>query len=133
VGKQGGRYSDAEQPCGLKIKDKLELARLLTGKFGSVTHQPAGIDHHALAIDYRDSVMRSSRGNLYPKAGVNRTPGSRGNRHYQKSLHEDLPIHPENASDDDACDKQIEKVRVFCEFDNGFLDLRRQQLVVGKR
>jgi hypothetical protein len=79
--------------------------------------------------------MRSSRGNLYPKAGVNRTRESRGKRHedFQDSLHEDLPVHPENASDDDACDKQIEKVRVFCEFDNGLLDLRRQQLVVGKR
>jgi hypothetical protein len=35
VGKQGGRYSDAAQHCGLKVEDKLELARLLTGKFSA--------------------------------------------------------------------------------------------------
>src|SRR5262249_13826937 len=50
----------------------------------------------------------------------------------QKTLHQNLAVHAEDAADYDASDEQIEKVCILGEFNDRFLDLRRQQLVIGE-
>src|SRR6202011_3062083 len=55
--------------------------------------------------------------------------GDRANRqrdeYLEKSLHQHLPVHAEDAADDDAGDEKVEEVRILGEFDDRFLDLRR--------
>jgi hypothetical protein len=48
-------------------------------------------------------------------------------------LHQNLAVHAQDAADDDAGDEQIEEVSIFGEFNDGFLDLRWQQLVIRER
>src|SRR5262249_19686585 len=52
--------------------------------------------------------------------------------YFQKPLHQHLAVHTEDAADDDAGDKQVEEVGILGKLDDRFLDLRRQQLVIGE-
>ena len=60
---------------------------------------------------------------------------TRGERHedFQKALHQHSAIHAQNAANDDAGNEQVEKIRIFRELDDRLLDLRRQELIIGKR
>jgi hypothetical protein len=57
------------------------------------------------------------------------TGGDRANRqrheYLQKSLHQNLAVHAQDAADDDAGDEQIEEVGILGKFNDGFLELRR--------
>jgi hypothetical protein len=63
--------------------------------------------------------------------------GDRANRqrheYFEESLHQNLAVHTQDAADDDASDEQVKEVGVLGEFNDGFFDLWRQQLVIGER
>src|SRR5260370_30981400 len=78
----------------------------------------------------RDEAQKGADASFH-QGGDYRADGER-HEYLQETLHKDVAIHSQNAADDDARDKQVQKVRVFREFNDGFFDLGRQQLVVSE-
>ena len=72
-----------------------------------------------------------------PDQGSDHTRRDRaeGKRHeyLDEALHQNPAIHSQDAADDDAGDEEVEEVGVLGELDDRFLDLGRDQLVIGKR
>ncbi|MGY4284307.1 hypothetical protein ACVWXO_003527 [Bradyrhizobium sp. LM2.7] len=86
--------------------------------------------------DVEEAVM-SAKAQHGPDQGSDRTRRDRteGKRHeyLDEALHQNLAIHSQDAADDDAGDEEVKEVGVLGELDDRFLDLGRDQLVIGKR
>jgi hypothetical protein len=65
-------------------------------------------------------------------AGGDRTNRQR-HEYFEESLHQNPAVHTQDAADDDASDEQVKEVGILGEFDDGFFNLRRQQLVIRER
>src|SRR5258706_5004271 len=72
-----------------------------------------------------------------PYQGSDHARSDRAGRERHEYLHEafyeNIAIHPKDASDDDAGDEEVQEIGILREFDDRFLDLGRDQLVIGKR
>lgn len=57
--------------------------------------------------------------------------GGEWHKYLEKAFNQDAAVHPQDAADDNAGDKQVQKVRVFGEHGHRVRNRSRQQMVVS--
>src|SRR5260370_2209953 len=91
---------------------------------------------HDGKYDEKETVM-GAEAQQGPYQGSDHARSDRAERERHEYLHEafyeNIAIHPQDASDDDAGDEEVQEIGILREFDDRFLDLGRDQLVKGNR